>query len=63
MLLGASLFGNLLTGKGIIRSGEGTICAGQDFKCRLILQQTLKYKSITENNINLMVFIQEIVYT
>ena len=37
MLLGASLFGNLLTGKGIIRSGEGTICAVQDFKCRLIL--------------------------
>ena len=31
--LGASLLGNLLTGKGIIRSGEGTIWADPDFKC------------------------------
>ena len=34
MLLGklnASLFGNLLTGKGTIRAGEGTIRADQDF--------------------------------
>ena len=30
--LGASLLGNLLTGKGIIRTGEGTVRAGQDFK-------------------------------
>ena len=29
--LGASLLGNLLTGKGTIRDGEGTIRAGQDF--------------------------------
>ena len=29
--LGASLLGNLLTGKGTIRAGEGTIRAGQDF--------------------------------
>ena len=29
--LGASLLGNLLTGKGTIRSGEGTNRAGQDF--------------------------------
>ena len=29
--LGASLLGNLLTGKGTIRVGEGTIEAGQDF--------------------------------
>ena len=29
--LGASLLGNLLTGKGTIRVGEGTIRAGQDF--------------------------------
>ena len=29
--LGASLFGNLLTGKGTIRAGEGKIRAGQDF--------------------------------
>ena len=29
--LGASLLGNLFTGKGTIRAGEGTIRAGQDF--------------------------------
>ena len=29
--LGASLLGNLLTGKGTIKAGEGTIRAGQDF--------------------------------
>ena len=29
--LGASLLGNLLTGKGTIRVREGTIRAGQDF--------------------------------
>ena len=35
--LGASLLGNLLTGKGIIRASEGTIRAGQGLLCRLIL--------------------------
>ena len=29
--LGASLLGNLLTGKGTIRAGEGTVRACQDF--------------------------------
>ena len=29
--LGASLLGNLLRGKDIIRAGEGTITAGQKF--------------------------------
>ena len=29
--LGASLLGNLLSGKGVIRVGEGTIKAGQGF--------------------------------
>ena len=33
--LGASLLGNLLMGKGVIRSGEGTAIAGQDFYCHL----------------------------
>ena len=40
MLLGtlcACLLGNLLTGKGTIRAGEGTVRACQDFKCCLIL--------------------------
>ena len=30
-LLGASLLRNLLTGKGTIKAGEGTIRTGQDF--------------------------------
>ena len=30
-ILGASLLGNLLTGKGTIRAGEGTVRVGQDF--------------------------------
>ena len=30
-ILGASLLGNLLTGKGIIKAGEGTIRAGENF--------------------------------
>ena len=35
--LGASLLGNLLSGKGVIRVGEGTIKAGQGFWYRLTL--------------------------
>ena len=34
--LGASLLGNLLTGKGTVRAGEGIVTAGQDFQCHLI---------------------------
>ena len=67
--LGASLLGNLLIGKGVIRAGEGIIRAGegttrtgQSFQFRLILQLTLKYKSIIKVNLNLMVFIQKIIY-
>ena len=35
--LGASLLGILLTGKGVMRAGEGTTRVGQDFYCCLIL--------------------------
>ena len=35
--LGAGLLGNLLTGKEIMRAGEGTIRASQNCLCRLIL--------------------------
>ena len=40
--LGASLFGNSLTGKGILRAGSGrTLCSSSkkewDFQCHLIL--------------------------
>ena len=57
--LGASLLRNLLTVKDTIRAGEGMIRAGE--VCR-ILQLILKYKSIIKMNLNLMVFIQEIIY-
>ena len=48
--LGASLLGNLLTGKDTIRAGKCTIRVGH------------KYKSIIKINLNLMVFIQEMIY-
>ena len=51
--LGASLLGHLLTGKGTIRASEGTIRAGE-----IILEN----KSIIKMNLNLMVFIQEIIF-
>ena len=76
--LGASLLGNLLARKGaiatrqgkntirsvesIIRPGKGTIRAGQDFSCHLIVLQIFKQKSIIKMNLNLKVFIQEIIY-
>ena len=50
--LGVSLLGNLLTGKGTNRAGEGTIRPGQSFYCQIILLQTLKYKSIIKMNLN-----------
>ena len=62
--VGASLLGNLLLEKGIVRTGsenkkgKGTVRAGYgkewDFQCRLILQQTLKYKLILRMNQDLM---------
>ena len=59
MLLGTSgisLLGNLLAGKGTIRSGEGIIRADKNFnKC-------LNYKNIIKMNLNLMVYIPEIIY-
>ena len=36
-ILGASLSGNLLTGKGTIRVDEETVGAGKEFCCHLIL--------------------------
>ena len=56
--LGASLLQKLLIGKGTIRAVEGRIRTGQDLQCHFIL----KYKSIIKMKLNLMVFIQEIIY-
>ena len=62
MFLGnAILLGNLLAGKDPISAGEGTIRVDQFFQCRLILQQTLKYKGIIKTNLILKVLIQEII--
>ena len=60
--LGASLLGNILTGKEVIRAGEGTIRPGQIISCCIMLSLFLKYKSIIKMNLNLMVFIEEIFY-
>ena len=35
--LGASLLGNMLTRKRVIQTGKGTVKAGKDFRCLLIL--------------------------
>ena len=60
--LGASLLQNPLIDKGTIGAGEGTMRAGEDFLCLFIIQQILKYKSIIKMNLDLIVFIQEIIY-
>ena len=55
MLLGilrTSLLENMLTGKNVLKAGKGAIRTGQN----------LKYKNIIIVNLNLTVFIQEIVY-
>ena len=49
-LLGTSLLGYLVAGK-------GTIKIDQNFWCRLILYQILKYKNVIKINLNLMKFI------
>ena len=74
LMLGTSLLGNILAGKGAIamnqgrgvnRAGEGVIRAGygikMDFKCRLILWLILKYKNIIRMNLDLTLFILEII--
>ena len=59
--LGASLLGNLLTGKGILRAGSGLLC--MEIKKEKELQELeQKKKGIIRINQDLMVFIQEITY-
>ena len=55
MLLGilrTSLLENMLTGKNVLKAGKGATRTGQN----------LKYKNIIIVNLNLTVFIQEIVH-
>ena len=56
--LGACLLGYLLTGKGAIAASQGK----ETIRACEIKMIKLKYKSIIKMNLNLMVFIQEIVY-
>ena len=49
MLLGASLLGNLLTGKGKIRVGEGRIKAGQGFLMPLYPLTNFEIKKYCKN--------------
>ena len=57
-------------GRGINRTSEGIVRAGcghrsskrMDSQCRLILWQILIYKNIIKINLDLMVFILEIIY-
>ena len=60
--LAASILGNALKGQGVIRTGEGVIRAGPNFQCSPILQLILKSKNIIKTNLNLMVFMQEIIH-
>ena len=62
LTLSATLLGNMLWFKGVIRASEETIKAGQDVWCRLILYLIWKYKSIIKSNFSLMILIQEIFY-
>ena len=68
-ILSASLSGNMLTDKGVIKAGDGIIQNGdeviwtkQDFYCHLVLWLTLRYKYIIKISLNVKVFIQEIMY-
>ena len=58
--LTASLLGNMLAGKRVIRAGKGEIRAGQDFSCCLIFCLILNCSFIIKMNPNLMV--QEMIY-
>ena len=68
--LGTILLGNMLTRKGVktklprhdlIKTSEEVIRAGHDLLRHFILWLILKYKNIIKRNLNLMVFIQEII--
>ena len=69
--LASTLLGNMLSGKGVLRAGyrnkqgEGVIRAGYNSSVQensINSIKNLKYKSIIKMNLDLMVFIQEIIY-
>ena len=65
--LGACLLENISIGRGRNRARERIVRAGYgnkkiDFYCRFILRLILRYKNIIKLNLDLMVFILEIIY-
>ena len=70
-ILGATLFRNMLAGKGVVRAGyvnkevKGMLRVGYGSKKKffyLILLQTFKFKYIIKMKLDLMEFFQEITY-
>ena len=60
--VGASLLGNMLAGKYVIRACEEIVRAGESFWYCLILFLILKFKDNIKMNLDSMAFIQEIIY-
>ena len=70
--LGASLLGNLLTGKGVMTAAEGAIETSERWGTKLELVRTFDASSFFNKswntkvlsimNLSLMVFIKEIIY-
>ena len=64
-ILGASLLGNPLTGKGTNRTGEGIVragCGNKFWSIEILILLILKYKNIIRMSLDLMVFVLEIIY-
>ena len=64
-ILGASLLGNPLTGKGTNRTGEGIVragCGNKFWNIEILILLILKYKNIIRMSLDLMVFVLEIIY-
>ena len=59
---GRSLLQNLLTGKSTIRAAEGTKRTGEFFLMPPYPLKNFQIQNIIKMNLNLMVFIQEIIY-
>ena len=50
--LGASLLGNLLTGKGVMRAGDGRVRAGEGSKNKIILNSLLPFHPLKNTEIS-----------
>ena len=61
-ILAASILGFTLARNGVIRAGEGVIRAAQNFSMLPHCLTNFGYKTIIKMNLNLMVFIQKIIF-